>query len=182
MIIAGLICENAEVFKNDGEMHTIYNSKRVGEAEMPQIVKDIIDENITPEHHAELDKMGVDGAEARRIQWSKCNLAALDGKPDIVISERTIIREYHPCPKRETCNSSGKLCITLEQLTGLTPTEILVLGYHGEALLNKEIADRTGTTEATVKIHNKNIQRKLGLQRKPDLAIYADRTLNFKNQ
>lgn len=178
---AGLICENAEGFEVDGEMHTIYNSKRFGYAETPQIIKEIIDENMTGQDHEELDGMGLTDIDARRHQWMKCNLAPLDGEPDINISLRTVNREYRPCSRRSTCSSSGKLCRTLEQRTGLTSTEALILGCHGEALLNKEIADRTGIAEATVKKHNTNIQRKLGLPRKPDLAIFATKILTFLN-
>ena len=58
---------------------------------------------------------------------------------------------------------------------GLTERESEVLGLVARALTNREIGDRLGISEQTVKNHLKSIVRKLQLKNRVDLAIYAKR-------
>src|SRR5215469_2273910 len=46
--------------------------------------------------------------------------------------------------------------------TGLTPREVEVLGCVARGMSNKEIGEKLGTAEGTVKIHVQNILAKLG--------------------
>ena len=58
------------------------------------------------------------------------------------------------------------------KLEDLTPQQNKVLHLVAEGLLNKEIADRLGVTEATVKQHNVRIYRKLAVNNRAE-AIRA---------
>ncbi len=46
---------------------------------------------------------------------------------------------------------------------GLTRREMEVMGYIGQALNNKDIADKLFISDQTVSVHRKNIMRKLGV-------------------
>lgn len=55
----------------------------------------------------------------------------------------------------------------------LTPREIEIVGMVARGLRNKELAERLTITEGTVKIHLHNIYRKLKLENRVELILYA---------
>jgi FixJ family two-component response regulator len=57
----------------------------------------------------------------------------------------------------------------------LTPREREVFALVAAGLLNKTIADRLGTAEATVKIHRGRVMEKLGVASVADLVRMAER-------
>jgi FixJ family two-component response regulator/signal transduction histidine kinase len=59
--------------------------------------------------------------------------------------------------------------------TSLTPREREVFALVAAGLLNKTIADRLGTAEATVKIHRGRVMEKLGVASVADLVRMAER-------
>lgn len=63
-----------------------------------------------------------------------------------------------------------------ERLSSLTPREREVCALVVEGLLNKQIGDRLGTTEKTVKVHRARAMRKLGVGSVAELARLAERT------
>jgi DNA-binding NarL/FixJ family response regulator len=63
------------------------------------------------------------------------------------------------------------------RIASLTPQQFRVLMMVAEGLLNKQIAHEIGVTEATVKVHVAAIMRKLGLFRRTQLAVLAQRLM-----
>ena len=61
------------------------------------------------------------------------------------------------------------------RIASLTPQQFRVLMMVAEGLLNKQIASQIGVTEATVKVHVAAIMRKLGLFRRTQIAVLAQR-------
>ena len=62
----------------------------------------------------------------------------------------------------------------LQRLSSLlTPRELEIVRLAGEGLRNKEIGERLTITEGTVKIHLHNIYRKLEVQSRVELVLYA---------
>jgi DNA-binding NarL/FixJ family response regulator len=61
------------------------------------------------------------------------------------------------------------------RIASLTPQQFRVLMMVADGLLNKQIAHEIGVTEATVKVHIAAIMRKLGLFRRTQLAVLAQR-------
>ena len=63
------------------------------------------------------------------------------------------------------------------RIASLTPQQFRVLMMVADGLLNKQIAHEIDVTEATVKVHIAAIMRKLGLFRRTQLAVLAQRLL-----
>ena len=63
-----------------------------------------------------------------------------------------------------------------ERVRLLTPREREIVSLVGQGLKNREIADRLGTAEKTIKGHLTNIFLKLGVQDRLELALLALRT------
>jgi FixJ family two-component response regulator len=57
----------------------------------------------------------------------------------------------------------------------LTPRERQVLPLVVAGLLNKQIAAKIGTTEATVKVHRSQLVKKMGADSLPELVRMADK-------
>jgi DNA-binding NarL/FixJ family response regulator len=55
----------------------------------------------------------------------------------------------------------------------LTPREIEMVGMVARGLRNKEMSERLAITEGTVKIHLHNIYRKLKVENRVELILYA---------
>ena len=55
----------------------------------------------------------------------------------------------------------------------LTPREIELVKMAGVGLRNKQIAEKLGISEATVKIHLHSVYQKLGISGRVELSIYA---------
>ncbi|OGU09817.1 MAG: hypothetical protein A2W29_05520 [Gemmatimonadetes bacterium RBG_16_66_8] len=60
-----------------------------------------------------------------------------------------------------------------EAATILTPREIEMVGMVARGLRNKEMSDRLAISEGTVKIHLHNIYRKLKVENRVELILYA---------
>jgi DNA-binding NarL/FixJ family response regulator len=63
----------------------------------------------------------------------------------------------------------------VDRLGGLTERERAVLRLIGEGLTNRQIADRMGLAEKTVKNYTSHLLAKLGLERRTQAAILATR-------
>lgn len=61
---------------------------------------------------------------------------------------------------------------TADRVGSLTPQEGRVLEHLAEGVSNREIAERVGTTEKTVKNHVSTILRKLGLENRTQAALF----------
>lgn len=57
----------------------------------------------------------------------------------------------------------------------LTPREIESVHLVAEGKSNREIADKLGLQEGTVKIHLHNVYKKLGIDNRVDLTLYAQK-------
>jgi DNA-binding NarL/FixJ family response regulator len=57
----------------------------------------------------------------------------------------------------------------------LTPREIETVHLVAKGQSNREIADKLGLREGTVKIHLHNVYKKLGIENRVDLTLYAQK-------
>ena len=68
-----------------------------------------------------------------------------------------------------------EIAMLRERFESLTPRERELLPLVISGLLNKQIAAKIGTTEATVKVHRSQLLRKMGADSLPDLVRMAGR-------
>jgi FixJ family two-component response regulator len=61
------------------------------------------------------------------------------------------------------------------RLATLTPREFDVLKLVIGGMLNKQIAARLGTTEATIKVHRGRVMKKMGVKSVAELVVHAQR-------
>lgn len=75
----------------------------------------------------------------------------------------------------EQVSDTGEDVELAERLSSLTPQQFRVLMMVADGLLNKQIAYELEVSEATVKAHVTAILRKLGLYRRTQAAVIAER-------
>lgn len=182
-LMAGLLCKNAEIISDDqGKNYSVVGGRVLPFKDTPAEIIAAIDNTMDAGDHRELDKMGIYDVMARRDQWATCNLSRSDNEPDFIHGQQTVNREFVECSKRGSCVHEKKLCRTQAQLSGLTSTQLTVLTYTGEGLLNKEIAVKMRISIETVASHHKNIRIRTGAARKADLVRYAQKLNLISNQ
>jgi two-component system, NarL family, response regulator DevR len=96
-------------------------------------------------------------------------------------SSRTLIAAVHALAAGLPLTSAGLTGVVErrrrelggDRLAGLTERERTVLRLIGEGLTNRQIADRMGLAEKTVKNYTSHLLAKLGLERRTQAAILA---------
>jgi FixJ family two-component response regulator len=76
---------------------------------------------------------------------------------------------------RATRQREAEIATLRDRFESLTPREQEVLPWVVSGLLNKQIADAIGTSEATVKVHRSQLMRKMGAKSLADLVRMADK-------
>jgi RNA polymerase sigma factor (sigma-70 family) len=76
---------------------------------------------------------------------------------------------------RATRQREAEIATLRDCFESLTPREREVLAWVVSGLLNKQIADAIGTSEATVKVHRSQLMRKMGAKSLADLVRMADK-------
>ena len=79
--------------------------------------------------------------------------------------ERDSVRRQH----------EASIAAVRERLESLTPRERSVLPLVVSGLLNKQIAAKIGTTEATIKVHRSQLMKKMGADSLPELVRMAEK-------
>jgi FixJ family two-component response regulator len=82
-----------------------------------------------------------------------------------VVLERDSARRQH----------EASIAAIRERLESLTPRERSVLPLVVSGLLNKQIAAKIGTTEATIKVHRSQLMKKMGANSLPELVRMAEK-------
>lgn len=68
------------------------------------------------------------------------------------------------------------------RIESLSRQELRILLALGDGRMNKQIGAELGISEGTVKVHMKSILRKLGLPRRTQAALVAQRVLKAEPQ
>ena len=173
---AGLVDENVEVFVHNGELKATYAGRVFHFMDLPwHIINKFY--NALIEHEdawKEFRRQGImDQMEMMKI-FVRCNFGGWDRVPDL--ADGKLNREFWACPQRGDCPYGEKICMKLKAKNGyLSKREIDVMRLIAKGLLAKEIADRLGIAEGTVKKHTVNIHRKLRVNNNVDVTNFAFR-------
>lgn len=107
-------------------------------------------------------------------QYIICRFGGFDNSADITEAGDIAHTEYFDCGRRGHCAQEGKLCSAIKVGDEhLTKQEINVLKKVTAGKSNKVIAAELHISEETVSSHNQNIQRKLGVASKTEMATWA---------
>lgn len=172
----GLVDENGELCHHKGEDYLFQNGQRLTYDQFPEALYSKIDFTISlrPRSVWALNHIGLTNIHSRRRQFLRCNNSSFDYIPDVCADVPTLRTEYVPCSIRGKCKYEGKLCQGVFVLNGkLTLRELRVMALIRIGLYDKEICDQLFISLDTLKTHKKNIQRKLGVERKSAIANSA---------
>jgi two-component system nitrate/nitrite response regulator NarL len=105
----------------------------------------------------------------------QCALEALQAKLALALAGQRTACDPHrlPAPMPRARISAGATPATLRDLEALTLREREVLELIGQGCPNQDIATQLGLATGTVKVHVKNIFRKLGLRSRVDAALWT---------
>jgi DNA-binding CsgD family transcriptional regulator len=171
---AGIKIGETEFFTDEnGNISAMHQGCRKEIYQLPAIIHDLIDVAMDETQKESLNKMGVFMPLDRRLQFLKCNCSTYDETPDLV--NGTFRNEYVECSQRQKCAYEGKLCkpITLSNGTHLTMAELRITSLIRAGQFDKEIARAVGIKENTLRKHKQNIQEKLNVDSKTQIALKA---------
>ncbi|WP_342645029.1 helix-turn-helix transcriptional regulator [Mucilaginibacter sp. CSA2-8R] len=175
---AGLIDGNIEFFNDPANLEVCYcltNGRvtRVNDAPAEVIATVLFDMQKNPIKVQALVSMGYLSIEQQLEKYCSCCFGAFDGEADAIDGVLSH-SEYWPCPKRLHCDAAGILCSPLTLPNGtLSPRETAVFTLIAQCKLDKEIAADLNISVETVKIHQRGIRRKSGLDNKKELIKLA---------
>lgn len=172
-IPTGLEDTGVELYFHDNQLKCLHDGQRYLWNRIPQWIIDRLKLDLEQNH---LGKIAVESKEFTFEEYSICRFGGFDGEPDIDANGQINNTEYFDCGRRGMCKYEGKVCATIKVPNGyLTKQELNILKLVAVGKMNKHIADELCISEETVSTHNQNIQRKLGVDNKIEMASFATR-------
>ena len=172
----GLTDSSVEFFADREGMNCLTNGQRHTWDTIPSRIIEMVENNLldNPEAIAGLIQMGHETRDGKLQQYAFCRFGGFDGNPDITPAGEILHTEYVECGNRGSCRFEGVVCASIRVGNDfLTKQEINVLKKVASGKPNKAIAAELFISEETVSSHNQNIQRKLSVSCKVEMAIWA---------
>lgn len=172
----GLLDTGVEFLIHDNELKCLHAGTVYTWGDIPQWILDRVQEDMLehPEAISALLDWDLKQSDEQMRQYIICRFGGFDNDPDISAQGTIDYTEYFDCGRRGNCSYEGKLCSTIKAPNGiLTKQELTVLKLVTNNYMNKEIASILNISEETVSSHNQNIQRKIGVDNKLGMAIWA---------
>lgn len=171
----GLEDNSVELYYDRG-LKCLTNGTRYTWRQFPQPIVDTIIQDMKDNHEAipGLLEMGYRSSIGQFVKYTSCRFGGFDFGADITKDGKILNTEYFECGFRGTCRQEGKVCATIKVGDEhLTKQEINVLKKVAASKANKVIAAELFISVETVSSHNQNIQRKLGVFTKIEMANWA---------
>jgi len=172
----GLEDNGVEFYVFNNEIKCLHAGMRYSWGEFPEWILDHIEQDMLANPDAIKALIDWDLTEKSEMvrQYIICRFGGFDGAPDITSDGHVIHAEYFECGRRGRCSYEGKLCSAIKVGNDhLTKQEINVLKKVAAGKPNKTIATELFISEETVSSHNQNIQKKLGVGSKVEMATWA---------
>lgn len=172
----GLEDNGVEFYIHDNDIKCLHKGIIYKWGEFPQFILDIVKNDMVahPEAIKALLNWDLRQPVEQIKQYIICRFGGFDNDPDIDKEGKIIYTEYFDCGRRGNCAYEGKLCSTIQAVEGyLTKRELEVLKLVATNKKNSEIAELLFISEETVSTHNQNIQKKLGVEDKLGMSIWA---------
>jgi len=175
---AGLEDKGVEFYVYNNDIKCLHAGKTYQWSEIPDWILERVAVDMLQNQDAlkALVAWDLTGREEMLKQYIICRFGGFDEDPDIDSKGNIDHTEYFDCGRRGSCSHEGKLCATIQVANGyLTKQEVKILRLVAKGKMNKEIADQLSISEDTVSSHNQNIQQKLGVSSKIEMAAFATR-------
>jgi DNA-binding CsgD family transcriptional regulator len=174
MIPAGIQQGETEFFVIGKELKAMHNGEQLSVESLPSHIHHIIDRSINGKAHLALDRMGLEDVMARRVQFLKCNCGRFDFTPDLQHGADQLQLEFVACEFRGHCAFEGMLCqpVTINGIK-VTMAELRIISFIRKGYYDKEICAQLTIAPDTLRSHKKSIQRKLGADRKTEIATQS---------
>lgn len=174
---AGLVDANLELFANGEEVKALYYGKTVLFSELPVNIIDAFREDMLSNTTAlvALNKAGLKTIEEMLHKYVWCNYGGFDNSADFDTENQEFIKEYWLCGYRENCPFNHKICGQLIAPNGeyLTKQEIKIIKLIAQGHFDAELADTLNISPNTIISHKANIFRKLQVNSKNEVTIFA---------
>lgn len=174
----GLEDNSVEFYVHENNIKCLHNGIRYVWGEFPESILDLIEQDMlsNPEAIKALLSWDLNQREEMIRQYIICRFGGFDDTADISAIGKIDYVEYFDCGRRGNCAQEGKLCSSIKVGDDhLTKQELAVLKKVANGKSNKVIAAELFISEETVSSHNQNIQRKLGVSTKIEMATWAVR-------
>lgn len=172
----GLTDSSVEFFADREGMSCLTGGQRHTWESIPSRIIEMVENNLldNPEAIEGLIQMGNGSRTEMLQQYAFCRFGGFDGNPDISSTGEILHTEYVECGNRGSCRFEGIVCASIRVGNDfLTKQEINVLKKVASGKPNKIIAAELFISEETVSSHNQNIQRKLSVSCKVEMATWA---------
>jgi|GEM_PF-913230 len=177
MYPAGLNDLSFELYKRTEQIYALHNGGTLHYDQFPiallQLIDRIIEER--PKAKKALDLINLVDPDERRIKFISCNMANFDFTADVSACLSRFTTEYVSCKLRGgACPVEGDLCQGIDAPNGkLSLRDLKIMSMIRNGLYDKEISDALFIAPDTLKTTKRNIQRKLGVERKASIANVA---------
>lgn len=172
----GLEDQSVEFYVFDNDIKCLHQGIRYSWGQFPSWIISKIEEDMLahPEAIKALVNWDISDKDEMLRQYIICRFGGFDGTADITTEGKIDYVEYFDCGRRGNCAQEGKLCSAIKVGEEyLTRQEINVLKKVVAGKPNKIIAAELFISEETVSSHNQNIQRKLQVTSKIEMATWA---------
>lgn len=171
---AGLMDHDVEFFLYKGNLMFLYDGRARSFDRIPDNIKDSLREILDNDSDANLclDCLDLHDPMDRLRQFVMCRFSSFDLVADLTEGGNKCA-EFTYCQKRGRCPYEGTLCMSLISHGNLSYREIQVILVMAKGLPNKLMVDELGISINTISTHIQNISRKIGVQSKAEILIWA---------
>jgi len=166
-----------ELYKRANEIYAVHNGGTLKYRDFPESLLNLIDRIIEqrPKAVKALNFLNLKDPADRRIKFISCNMSNFDFTADISACLKRFTTEYVPCSLRGGgCPVEGQLCEGVDAPNGkLSLRDLRIMTMIRNGFYDKEISDALFIAPDTLKTTKRNIQVKLGVQRKAMIANAA---------
>ncbi|MDD2279997.1 MAG: helix-turn-helix transcriptional regulator [Bacteroidales bacterium] len=175
---AGLVDNNIEIFaESEHNVKALFEGRTVNFLDLPQYIIDFFLNEMYGNSSAMIafHKAKFNSIEKMLLQYVWCNYGGFDNTPDYNTELNNSIKEFWDCGKRENCPFNGCICGQLIAPNGehLTRQEIKIIKLISQGHFDAELADALNISPNTIISHKANIFRKLQVNSKNEVTIYA---------
>jgi len=175
---AGLIDSNIEVFSDEKEnLFAIHGGITIAFFDLPEEIIAAFKEEMLNNTQAivSLNKHGLKTIDEMLHQYVWCNYGGFDNTPDFITESNDLTKEFWLCGKRKDCPFVHKVCgqLIAPNEEYLTKQEIRIIQLIAAGLFDAELAETLFIAQGTIIAHKANIFRKLQVNSKNEVTIFA---------